>query len=290
MARGMRWVAALMVVVATLAAAGCGSGGERARESERGAGEAAAPGLSVWAVGDAAAGTGAARRVAALVRGARPDLLLYLGDVYPSGSWRDFERNYAPLYGGLARSTLPTPGNHDWPDARGGYLRWWRARLGRPLPPYYAREAGGWRILSLNSELRGAAMARQLRWLARQLRTGEGTCRLAFWHRPRFSAGVHGDQRDTAPFWRLLRGRARIVIGGHDHDLQRMRRRAGITELVSGAGGNGIYPIRRDRRLAFGDDRHFGALRLELAPGSAGFAFVGAGGRALDSGRLGCRP
>jgi acid phosphatase type 7 len=281
MARGMRGAAVLIALLAALAVAGCAG--------ESGRSQPAAKGVTVWAVGDAAAGTAAARRVARRIRRARPDLLLYLGDVYPGGTWADFERNYAPLYGGLAGRTLPTPGNHDWPRARTGYLRWWRARLGRRLPSYYARDAGAWRILSLNSELRGAAMDAQVRWLRRQVRGG-GTCRLAFWHRPRFSAGMHGDQRNTTPFWRALRGRARIVIGGHDHDLQRMRRRAGITEFVSGAGGNGRYPLRRDGRLAFGDDDHYGALRLGLAPGRARFAFVSGGGRVLDDGRLRCEP
>jgi 3',5'-cyclic AMP phosphodiesterase CpdA len=248
------------------------------------------PPVTVWAVGDAAAGTAAARRVARRIRRARPDLLLYLGDVYPRGSYSDFRRNYAPLYGRLARRTLPTPGNHDWPLARSGYLRWWRNRLGRPQRSYYARRAGGWEIIGLNSELRGAARTRQLRWLRREVRGG-GTCRLAFWHRPRSSAGsLHGDQPDLAPLWRALRGRARLVIGGHDHDLQRLRRRDGITQLVSGAGGNGLYPIRRERRVAFGDDRHYGALRLTLAPGRARLAFVSDAGRVLDRGRVRCRP
>jgi len=273
-------VTALTAVLSVLAGAGCGND-KRAPSS--------APRATLWAVGDAAAGTSASRRVARRIRRARPDLLLYLGDVYPSGTYADFERNYAPLYGRLAARTLPTPGNHEWPRARSGYPRWWRARLGHGLPAYYAREAGGWRILSLNSELGGPAMARQLRWLRRRVQGG-GTCRLAFWHRPRFSAGLHGDQRDVAPFWRRLRGHARIVLGGHDHDLQRMRRRAGITELVSGAGGNVLYPVRRDARLAFADDDRHGSLRLTLAPGSARFAFVGERGRVLDSGRFRCRP
>ncbi len=276
----MRGVAVLIAVLSALAAAGCGQ--------DPGRPAAATSGVTVWALGDAAAGTTAAERVARLIQWARPDVLLYLGDVYPSGGWNDFESRYAPLYGGLVGRTLPTPGNHDWPHAREGYLPWWRARFGHRMPAYYARRVGGWRIFSLNSELRGDAMTRQVRWLRRHVRGG-GTCRLAFWHRPRFSSGKHGDQRDTALFWRAIRGRARIVIGGHDHDLQRMRRRAGITEFVSGAGGNRLYSLRPDPRLAFGDDDHYGALRLRLAPGRASFDFVDAGGGILDSGRLRCR-
>jgi acid phosphatase type 7 len=130
----------------------------------------------------------------------------------------------------------------------------------------------------------------QLRWLRAQLRR-PGTCRLAFWHRPRFSAGdVHGDQADIDPLWRSLRGRARLVVNGHEHDLQRLRPIDGITELVAGAGGHGLYPLhRQDPRLAFGDDSSYAALRLKLSPGSAAYAFIDATGRALDSGRVRCR-
>jgi hypothetical protein len=43
-------------------------------------------------------------------------------------------------------------------------------------------------------------------------------------------------------------------------------------------------------RLAWSDDRHDGALRLTLRPGSARFAFVAPGGRVLRSGSVRGRP
>jgi hypothetical protein len=157
------------------------------------------------------------------------------------------------------------------------------------MPSYYAREAGGWEILSMNSQVPHGAGSRQLRWLRARLRR-PGTCRLAFWHRPRFSAGtVHGDQPDVAPFWRALAGHARLILGAHDHDSQRFRRRDGITQFVAGAGGRSLYPLRSDRRLAFGDARRPAALRLSLSPGVARFAFVASSGRVLDRGSARCR-
>jgi acid phosphatase type 7 len=239
-------------------------------------------------VGDGAVDTGGARKVARLVRRNRPDLLLYLGDVYPSGRAVDFRRVYDPLYGRLARRTLATPGNHDWPGARRGYLPYWRQVLGRPIRSYYAADAGGWRVLSLNSELRGRSMRRQVRWLRREL-SGGGSCRLAFWHTPRFSAGPHGDARRLGPLWRAAEGRVALVLNGHDHDMQQLMPNGGTTEIVSGAGGNGRYPLRPDPRLAFGNASRYGALKLVLRPGRASFAFV-APGRVLHRGRVRCRP
>ena len=84
--------------------------------------------------------------MAGLIRAGHPDLFLYLGDVYENGTADEFSRNYAPLYGSLARRTRPTPGNHDWPLARSGYFPYWRRALGHWLPRYYSFRAGGWRF------------------------------------------------------------------------------------------------------------------------------------------------
>ena len=249
------------------------------------------PRAVVWAVGDGADGGGAARRVAARIGEEPLDRFLYLGDVYESGTAKEFRRNYAPVYGRFARFTSPTPGNHEWPLHREGYDRYWRDVNGRPQPDHYSLRLGGWQVLSLNSEAPHGPRSRQVRWLRRQV-AGPGTCRLAFWHSPRYSAGtVHGDRPDLEPFWEALRGRASLIVTGHDHNMQRLRPRDGITQLISGAGGHGHYSLNRaDERLAFGNDTDYGALRLELRPGAATFRFVALDGRVLDSGRVACRP
>jgi hypothetical protein len=251
----------------------------------------------VWAVGDGADGGDAGREVAARIRAGRIDRFLYLGDVYgpqPSGLLRgdgsaaDYRNRYAPLYGDLAARTAPTPGNHEWPQRGDGYEPYWRAVTGKPPPAYYSFTIAGWQVLSLNSQAPHDPGSAQLRWLARQV-ARPGTCRLAVWHRPRFSAGRHGDQEDVAPLWNALRGHAVLAVAGHDHDMQRLKPIDGITQFVSGAGGHGLYGLRRGPRLAFGDDREYGALRIDLRPGRARLRFVAAGGRVLDTSAVRCR-
>jgi Calcineurin-like phosphoesterase len=249
----------------------------------------------LWAVGDGADGAVTGRAVAARIARGSPDRMLYLGDVYgdegaraPDGTAADFRDHYDALYGELASRTAPTPGNHEWPARRQGYNPYWR-RVHGEVRPYYSFAAGGWRVLSLNSEAPHGVRSAQVRWLRGQLRR-RGTCRLAFWHRPRFSAGPHGDQRDVAPLWNALRGRAVLVVSGHDHDMQRLHPVNGITQLVSGAGGHGHYALRAaDRQLAFGNDRDYGALRIVLRPGRAKLGFVTADGRVLDRHTVECR-
>jgi acid phosphatase type 7 len=241
----------------------------------------------VWAVGDGAGGPGAAS-VARLVARAKPDLLLYLGDVYPMGTRQAFRTAYAPTFGRLAKLTAPTPGNHDWPTRAQGYDPYWGRIYSRSPQPYYSLTAGGWQLLELNSET--SNRGDQLIWLDAQLRA-RGNCRLAFWHRPRFSAGPHGDDRDMDVYWRALEGRARLVVSGHDHDMQRFRPRGGLIQLVSGAGGNGHYRVKRGRAgLRFADDRHYGALRIELTPGRARLRFVDTAGHTLSATNVACRP
>ena len=187
--------------------------------------------------------------------------------------------------------TAPTPGNHDGPHADQGYDPYWEEALGAPTPPYYTFRVSGWQALSLNSEIDHEPRSPQLRWLHRQVAT-DGDCRIAFWHRPRFSAGLdHGDQEDIDPLWGALRGRARIVLNGHDHDMQRFRPRGGVMEFVSGAGGASLYGVdESDPRLRYFNDSEYGALRLELRPRRADYSFVTAAGEVLDEGTLSCRP
>jgi len=257
-----------------------------------------------WAVGDSADGSARARRLAALVPD-DADLFLYLGDVYESGTAREYARNFAPLFDRLAAVAAPCPGNHEWGNRREGYEPYWERAKGQVAPPWYAFRAAGWLLVSLNTEEPCGPATEQGAWLRELLaRTAEPV--LAFWHRPRFSAGKHGDQPDVAPLWSALRGRAALVLSGHDHNLQRFHPVDGITQLVVGAGGRSSYALTRswrrllpprigrrlgrrawqDPRLAFGDDATDGVLRVALEPGRAGLAFVGAGGRVLDGAEL----
>ena len=246
------------------------------------------PSATVWAVGDGAFPGVSSQDVAGLVASGAPTRFLYLGDVYPEGTAGDYARGYAPIYGSLAPITLPTPGNHEWGNRTQGYNRYWSRIIGGTPPSHYAVTVAGWRIVSANSEEPHGAGSPQVRWLKAQM-AAPGTCKLVVWHRPRFSGGLHGDAPDIAPLWNATLGHAALVLNGHDHDMQRMRPVRGVTELVSGAGGHIHYPVDTSHpRLAWSNDRDYGAVRLDLRPGSARYAFVTSAGRVLSSGTVRC--
>lgn len=273
-------VVAALVATVLVCLSGCTGG------SDPSTGQDAAGSATLWAVGDGPSGKPAAAAVGRLVRKDDPDYLLYLGDVY--GRYAEL---FPETYGAaLARRTLPTPGNHEWPSQKNGYLAYWKQVTGRAQPTFYSRRVAGWQVISLNSEEATGPSSPQYRWLKRTLASADGTCRIAFWHEPRFSAGQHGDSRQMDPLWQLLASKAVAVISGHDHTMQRLKPVDGITQFVSGAGGRNHYRLdRADPRLAFSDNTHDGALELGLDGSKLLYRFVAVGGEALDSGTLRCR-
>ena len=266
------------------------------RTAESAAGEAfvnsvSKPSAEVWAVGDGADGSPESYAVAKMVAAADPDRFIYLGDVYPTGTAADFATRYEPTYGRLAPITAPTPGNHDAPNREIGYDPYWRAVHGRTPPSYYSFRVAGWTIISLDSEIDHSPHSPQLRWLRRKVGK-PGTCRIAFWHRPRFNAGkTHpGGDSSMASFWAALQGHARLVLNGHEHSMQRQAPVQGMVQLIAGSGGDEQYPLNhRYAGLRFGNDTSPGALRLRLRPRRVRFAFVGVKGRVLDSATRRCR-
>jgi Calcineurin-like phosphoesterase len=281
-----RALAAAVAIVAVALAIGAGA----LALSGAGAAQPDPARAVVWAAGDAATAGPAAARVAALVRRARPDRFLYLGDVYERGTPRDFRRNYHRRFGALARITEPTIGNHEWHNRFRGYYRYWAGQKGRKQPPWSKIRIAGWEILSLNSQAPHGTGSPQVRWLEQAV-SGPGDCRIAFWHRPRYTAGAYVGAADLNPFWNRLSGRARIVLSGHDHNLQRHSPQRGLTQYVVGAGGRARYGLRGDRStMAWGRDDVNGALRMVLKPGRALLEFRGVRGHVLDRSRASCSP
>jgi hypothetical protein len=158
------------------------------------------------------------------------------------------------------------------------------------MPPWFKTSIAGWEILSLNSQAPHSAGSAQVAWLESAV-AGPGDCRIAFWHRPRYSAGAYGGAPDLNPLWNRLSGHAKIVLTGHDHNLQRHRPQRGLTQYVVGAGGRGRYMLHRgDPTMVWGRDDVDGALRMVLGPGHALLEFRAPNGRLLDRSRASCSP
>ena len=225
---------------------------------------------------------------------------------YPKGTEADFARCYDPDWGKFKDRTKPSPGNHEYetPGAS-GYFNYFGAAAGDPDKGYYSYDLGSWHVISLNSNCSFVAGgcgvgSLQEQWLKADLAAHSNTCTLAYWHHPRFSSGVHGDDASVAPFWdALYLAGADVVLNGHDHDYERFAPQnpsgqadpaLGISEFVVGTGGaelrnfSGIKP----NSVAQVEQKN-GVIKMTLRPDGYDWQFLTAPvGAVEDAGSASC--
>jgi hypothetical protein len=257
----------------------------------------------VLAAGDiASCSSDGDERTAALLDKHRGTILA-LGDIaYDSGTVQEFQECFAPSWGRHKARIRPAPGNHEYRSGGSGYFQYFGAAAGPAERGYYSFNLGSWHIVSLNSERDTSADGNQLRWLRADLARAKARCVLAFWHRPRWSAGAYEDDAKTAPFWNTLyAARADVVLAAHDHNYQRypplnrrgeIDRARGIRSFVVGTGGGGRpNELRSDFRRRTSNRGTWGLLQLTLRPASYSWRFVpAAGGSYRDVGSASCSP
>ena len=238
-----------------------------------------------------------------LIVGKNVAAVLVLGDAqYEDGALEAFQAAYSKTWGKLKGITHPVPGNHEYyssPTAD-GYFSYFGDAAGQRGKGYYSFQIGRWHIVALNGNcdfVGGCAVGSpQERWLKADLSTHPAACTLAYWHQPRFSSSLHGNDQTYAAFWNdLYAARADIVLGGHDHDYERFDpqtpsgeadAKTGIREFVVGTGGRShdifLKTVKNSEARAAGT---FGVLFLTLHPHGfdwrfspiAGYAFSDAG-------------
>lgn len=257
--------------------------------------------FTVAAVGDGAAGRGASTAVVNRIAAWNPDVFLYLGDVYASGTFTEFWNWYgdgSTWYSRFRSITNPAPGNHEYAaDASAaGYRDYW----GDP-PHRDAYDVGAWHLIALDSTAEFAQVApgtTQYDWLVRDLHDAPA-CTLVYFHHPVYSAGAAPVARLT-PLWELLADEGvDVVLTGHEHRYERWKPMdasgevdaIGPTEYVVGTGGMSLYEIPGvPSRIAAWSDARFGAVRLALSPGTVASRFVTSGGAVLDTSTRSCSP
>jgi Calcineurin-like phosphoesterase len=223
-----------------------------------------------------------------------PDAAVFAAgdDAYPDGSPTHFAQCYDPTWGSFKSRTYPAPGNHDHGTPNlAGYFGYFGPRA---PAANYSFDLGAWHVASLDSGEDGTAaeFAAAAAWLERDLQSTSARCIAAFWHHPRFSSGVHGNNPGAAAVWRvLLHHHADVILNGHDHDYERFEPQNengqaspdGLRQFVIGTGGGALRPFFRGRaNSAARDNRHYGVLLLALHPASYEWAFVATDGQVLD--------
>jgi tartrate-resistant acid phosphatase type 5 len=171
------------------------------------------------------------------------DGLVTLGDNDYTETPAAFEANWLGSFGWVAADGLlvaGTLGNHDV-RVNGG--RYEFELLGMPSR-FYSRRVGRVELFLLDSNGIGE---RQRLWLDRALATSTARWKIVAMHHPAYSCGGYLGtlrvQRKLVPIFEQ-RG-VDLVLAAHDHNYQRFAASKGITYVVHGGGGAGLYPLQR---------------------------------------------
>ena len=236
-----------------------------------------------------------------------PDGVLALGDLqYEGASLTDLQTYYDPTWGRLKSKTYPLRGNHEYvTSAAAGYVDY----FGPISPSYWTTNAGGWRIIAVDSWCQGllfagcSAASPQTTWLTAQLKQArdESKCALVVMHHPFVSSGPFATPSVQSLWKAAVAGGADLVMTGHDHHYERF---APLTEdgtvatsggtplIIAGLGGAPTYSLRE---TALGsqatDNRQHGVVLLELTPRRFSSSLVSAAdGVPADSWSAPCTP
>jgi hypothetical protein len=246
------------------------------------------------------------RAISDLVVGAGYDAVLLLGDnQYLDGALAKYRAVFHPTWGRLGPLLRPAPGNHEYGTAgASGYFDYFGPAAGERSRGYYSYDLGTWHVVVLNSncaEIGGCGPGSlQLRWLREDLAAHPYACTLAYWHHPRFSSGLHGDDPAYDAFWQVLyEAGADLVLAGHDHNYERFAPQDpagradpehGIRELVVGTGGRETRPFGTIRPNSESRNaRDLGVLELRLRADGYDWKFLPEpGGTFADAGSAGC--
>jgi hypothetical protein len=232
-----------------------------------------------------------------------------LGDnVYPDGTTAQFNDCHGPTWGRHKDRTRPAPGNHDYHVAGAAGYYGYFGSAASPLDNncisnckgYYSYNLGAWHMIALNSEVDHAVGSAQEQWLRADLAANQSICTLAYWHKPRFSSGQHGNIPSVQTLWQALYDYgADVVLSGHDHTYEQFAPQSptgqadstrGIREFIVGTGGAGLYPfptIQPNSQVR--NNTAHGVLKLTLHSTSYDWEFVPIAGQTFtDSGTANC--
>ena len=281
---------------------------------------------TLQAAGDIASCDSTGDEATAGVVAARSGTVAALGDdvyadgVNPEGSLANFQHCYEPSWGPLKPRTRPAIGNHEYnADLTGtGYFDYFNG-IGAddgPAGPrgkgYYSYDKGSWHIVVLNTNnncqsniVSCSATSPQVTWLKSDLAAHPAQCTVAYFHHPRFSSYLYGDNPSNTtstrvkPIWdALYAAGADLVLNGHAHNYERYRPLKpdgtvddafGIREFIAGEGGASHHSFsgaRSANSLAF-DSSTYGILELRLNSGGYSWQFVPAPGQGPYAGESG---
>ena len=192
------------------------------------------------------------RIVADMVIGWEPDFIITTGDNnYTDGEAETIDENIGQYFhqfifpylgeygeGAQVNRFFPTLGNHDWNTTNAQPHLDYFTLPGNER--YYDFVWGPVHLFAIDSDSREpdgiGRSSIQAAWLRDALAASTSPWKIVYMHQPPYSSGDHGSQ--LALQWPYREWGATIVLGGHDHDYERLEI-DGFPYIVNGVGGSG---------------------------------------------------
>lgn len=177
------------------------------------------------------------------------DFMIHTGDIaYDNGTLAQFETNFFGVYASLlaSRPMFPTSGNHEYDTADAAAYRqvFVLPENGGPggVERWYSYDWGDIHFVALDTERSGA---QQAAWLDADLTANKLPWTIVYGHKPPHSSGQHGDDPGFNQWFVpiLAAHHVPLVLSGHDHDYERFNPIDGVTYIVTGGGGKGVYEL-----------------------------------------------
>lgn len=212
--------------------------------------------------------------------------LVTTGDnIYPDGHPDTFDRGWHEPYGWVDRRNITkvaSLGNHDYRTDEGVPVM---GLMDMPRRRY--KQHFRWVDVFVVDSNQPSSDA-QKRWLRRGLMNSKARWQIVAFHHPVFTCGQHDNGTVMRQaFNRILkRHGADLVLNGHEHSYQRFEKRGGVTYVVTGGGGAGLYSLGAcpgwfpDRAVANDTRHHF--VKLIVRRSRIGLLAVAPGGDVLD--------
>jgi acid phosphatase len=197
------------------------------------------------AIGDYGAGTTHLAKVAGNLAKSGARLIITAGDnVYPTGRWQDYQKNWEPAMGPVARSInfMPALGNHDmYKDDLRPYFAHFPHLKGLAYYTYREKNA---QFYALDSDQDLRLGSAQYRWLEQELRNSKSKWKVLYLHYPMFgsSEDAYREISDSVQPLAEKYG-VQLVVAGHEHNYLRGKARGGVTHILTGGGGQRVYPF-----------------------------------------------
>lgn len=211
--------------------------------------------------------------------------VIMLGDnLYGSEGPGDFVKKFEAPYKILLDAKVAfyaTLGNHDDPNER------FYTPFNMAGKRYYSfRKGSNVRFFVLDSTYMDPV---QLAWFEQELKTSGSDWKIAYFHNPLYSSGMHGSQTDLRAVLEplFLEYGVNVVFSGHEHFYQRIKPQKGIHYFVSGAAGElRKGDIRPSDLTAVGFDSDRSFMLVEVADKELSFQAISRTGQTVDHGTI----